>query len=197
MSASLVRLWNWISLFYGPFHFWINFLVTFESLDSGSNAVSWPTQGLSDIMRDCCQSLEVLLRQGWLADRDFEADVCVLSFSWVTGWLLNAHIPRPVQCLTFGKHCQWWLYTLGKIASCSFVGSVVMQSLYCGLGCNACVLWGQSGSLVVVQLLSRVHSLRPDGLQYPRLPCASPSPQACSNSGSLYKYKGSGWGGVK
>ena len=57
------------------------------------------------------------------------------------------------------------------------------------------VLWGQSGSLV--QSLSRVHSLRPHGLQYARLPCASPSPGACSNSGSLYEYKGSGGGGVK
>lgn len=33
----------------------------------------------------------------------------------------DACIPCLVQCLAFGKHCHWWLYPLGKIASCSFV----------------------------------------------------------------------------
>ena len=33
-----------------------------------------------------------------------------------------------------------------------------------------------------VPLLSRIHSLRPYGLQHARLPCPSPTPSACSNS---------------
>ena len=36
--------------------------------------------------------------------------------------------------------------------------------------------------VVVAQLLSRVDSLRPHGLQHARLPCPSSSPGACSNS---------------
>ena len=35
---------------------------------------------------------------------------------------------------------------------------------------------------VSVQLLGRINSLRPHGLQYARLPCLSPAPGVCSNS---------------
>ena len=45
--------------------------------------------------------------------------------------------------------------------------------------------WSQSLHLfisIVVQSLSCVHSLRPQGLQHARLPCSSPSHGVCSNS---------------
>ena len=39
-----------------------------------------------------------------------------------------------------------------------------------------------------VPLLSRIHSLRPYGLQHARLPCPSPTPSACSNSCPLSRW---------
>ena len=45
-----------------------------------------------------------------------------------------------------------------------------------------CFLLLSNFVVIVVQLLSRVNSLQPQGLQHARPSCVSPSPRACSNS---------------
>ena len=48
--------------------------------------------------------------------------------------------------------------------------------------------WESSKCYAIVQSLSRVRLLRPHGLQHAGLPCPSPPPRACSNSGPLSRW---------